>query len=268
MQTLTHREIMTKSILGLVAVLLTATAVSAQTETTKAPGWRISSFGLNVGTVHDIYQRMNLDMMYDFTQNPALLDRDLAGMDQNIYRESNGSRLGLNVTLTTDGRNDRVLHELRLGAFYSNREPMISFYDPITMDDMSSTRIIYCNIVNEVSLDGAYLLRKQIGRRGWLSAYAGLGMTLGTSFNNELVVMESTTDSTGMNVSGQDSFYEAKSSLFTRVNIPIGFQATILRKVNFNLETNLGVGVQSVFGGRSYFMPLTTGMRIGLSYNL
>ncbi len=260
---------MIKSIFGLVAILLSATTVSSQTESMKAPKWKVNSIGLNVGTVHDIYRRMNLDMMYDFTQNPALLDRDLTGMNNNLYRQSTGGRLGLNVTLTANRPNARFGHELRFGAFYSSREPMISFYDSNSeIDNFSSNRIIYCNVVNEVSLEGAYLVRKSFGKKGWFSTYTGLGITLGTSFNNQMVVMESTTDSSGMNISGQDSFYDAKSSLFTRVNMPIGIQATILRKVNINLETNIGVGVQSVFGGRNYFMPLTSGIRLGLSYNL
>ena len=259
---------MTKSIAGFVALILTST-LSAQTETsTPSTSWRLSSFGINVGTVHDVYQRMNLDMMYDFTENPALLDRDLTGMQENLYRESSGSRLGLNVSLEANRPNARFGHEIRLGAFFSNREPMISYHQSSADENFASTNIIYCNIVNEVSIEGAYLLHKTLGRRGWFSAYAGAGLSIGSSFNNQLVVMESSSDSTGMFATGNDSFYDAKSSLFTRVNIPIGIQATVLKKVNFNFETNIGVGMQSVFGGRNYFMPVTSGIRLGLSYNL
>lgn len=259
---------MTKSIVGFVAVLLTATTVSAQTETTKSPTWRLSSFGLNIGTVHDVYQRMNLDMMYDFTQNSALLDRDLTGMEEILYRESSGGRVGLNVTLSADRPNARYGHEIRLGAFFSNREPLISYHAPSEFGEASGSSIIYCNVVNEVSLEGTYLLRRSLGKKEKFSLYGGAGISLGSSFNNKLVVMESSSDSTGMFASGSDSFYAGKSSLFTRVNVPVGIQANLINRVSFNFETIIGVGMQSVFGGRNYFIPFSGGIRLGISYNL
>jgi hypothetical protein len=259
---------MTKSIVGFVAVLLTATTVSAQTETTTSPTWRLSSFGINIGTIHDVYQRMNLDMMYDFSQNSALLDRDLTGMDENLYRESSGGRVGLNVTLTADRPNARFGHEIRLGAFFSNREPLISYHEPSESGEFSGRSIIYCNIVNEVSVDGTYLLRRSLGKKEKFSVYAGAGISLGTSFKNQLVVMETSSDTTGTFEPSNDSFYDGKSSLFTRVNVPIGIQANLLNKISFNLEATIGAGMQSVYGGRSYFMPFSGGLRLGLSYNL
>jgi len=52
---------MKKISFGLALILLTATTVSAQTETTTpAPKWTIHSFGINYGSVHDRYQRYEL----------------------------------------------------------------------------------------------------------------------------------------------------------------------------------------------------------------
>ena len=68
---------MKKSIFGLVVLLLTATTVSAQSEkSNNTKAWKIGSVGINYGTVHDKYQDMSLDMMYDFTKNTALLNRN------------------------------------------------------------------------------------------------------------------------------------------------------------------------------------------------
>jgi len=261
---------MTKLMLGWVALIFMATTASAQTKTMqKTSNWRIGSIGLDIGHVHDVYQRMNLDMMYDFTRNSALLDRDLSGLKERLYRESSGNRLGLNVILKRNRPDARFDHEIRLGAFYSNREPMI-LYDYATpyFDDLSTSTVIYCNVVNEASLEGTYLLRKSFGKNDWFSTYAGLGVFLGGSFNNRLVVMESATDTEGNETLQENNFYAAKSSVFTRAQLPIGIQATVLKKVNFSLETHFGVGMQSVVGGRSYFMPTTTGLRFGVSYNL
>ncbi len=261
---------MNKSMYGLVVIMLTATTLSAQTETTeKSPNWKFSSIGVNYGSVYDRYQEMSLDMMYDFTKNPALLNRDLSGLYENLYRESSGVRFGLQTTLTAQRPNATIGHEIRLGASYSSREPMISYSDPFDIMQMEARdEIIYCNVVNEIGLDGAYILRKSFGKKGWFSAYTGAGISLGGAFNSQLVVMECSYDETGLMVSDTDSFYDAKSSMFTRLQVPIGIQFTMLKKVNFNIETAIGVGAQSVFGGRSYFMPVSTGFRLGLSYNL
>ncbi len=254
---------------GLALLLLTATTVSAQTETTNpAPKWTIHSFGINYGSVHDRYQDMSLEMMYDFTKNPALLDRNLTGLEENLYRVSTGYRLGIQTTFRAQRPNSSIGHEIRLGASWSGREPLISFSDPYNEEQMQPRdEIIYCNVVNEYGLDGAYLLRKSFGN-GWFSVYSGAGLSLGTSVNSQLVVMERSYDENGMMTSDTDSFYGAKSSLFSRVQVPIGIQFTLLQKVNFLAETRFGVGMQSMFGGRSYFMPLATGFRLGLSYNL
>ncbi|MFT5858369.1 MAG: hypothetical protein ACI865_000455 [Flavobacteriaceae bacterium] len=254
----------------LVLILTTSYWSTAQIETTpKLNKWKISSFGIEAGMIRDSYAKMDLESMSDFTKNPALLDRNLDGYTENLYRESSGRKLGANVVITRTDPSSRLTHEIRLGAFYSEREPFISY----NSNDFDATgeysSIIYCNVVHEASLDGAYILRRSVKRAKWFSTYVGIGATLGASFNNKLVVMENTVTDADFNFDeSHNETYDAKESIFTRLYLPVGIQATILGKVNVGIESNIGIGLQSVIKGKSYCMPLNTGLTLKLGYNL
>jgi hypothetical protein len=258
-------KIMRKSHLLLAAISCLAINSFGQTEV-QAKTWKISSIGGEFGFIRDSYQKMDLSTMYDLTKNPALLSRDLSGFDENLYRESGGAKIGINVSFSSPRANNWS-HEIRTGVFYSSREPMIS-YNSGEVSSGENRSIIYCNVVNELSADGAYLLRKSVGSKGWFSVYGGIGATIGSSFNNKTIVMESTFSNIIEESSFTQETYEAKSSLFTRLYVPVGFQATLFKRFNLGLETNIGIGMQSVYNGRSYFMPINTGLTTKLSFNL
>ncbi len=94
-------------------------------------------------------------------------------------------KIGVNVTLSSGLQTGNWEHEVRLGAFYSNREPLIS-YNQYSETNGDYRSIIYCNVVNEMSLDGAYILRRRSQKRQWFSLYTGLGVTAWTTINNQV----------------------------------------------------------------------------------
>lgn len=261
---------MIKSTWSWVILLFIAANASAQSEeATPTRSWKFNSVGINYGVIHDRYKEMSLDMMYDFTKNPALLDRNLTGLQEDLYRTSDGLRMGLQATLRYQSPNASLGHEIRLGGYYSGREPLISYNNGFNaIDEPMGEEIIYCNVVNEYGLDATYIVRKPLGARKIVNVYTGAGVSLGGSFNSQLVVMERSYDDTGFMTSDTDSFYGAKSSLFSRIQVPVGIQFVVANTVNINIETGLGVGMQSVFGGNSYFIPSALGYRFGLSYVL
>lgn len=258
---------MTKSII-LVALIVLSGSAFAQENTVKGKKFKLNSIGIDFGHTGDRYSKMNLESMYDLTKNPSLLDRDLNGYTSSLYRSSDGGRIGVNASFTQTGTtNDsfNTNHELRFGAYYSSREPLIS-YNRIDADGINNS-IIYCNVVQEVSLTGAYLIRKSPVKAKWFSVYAGLGVSLGSSFNDRMVVMENSYDpnnySEGTNANAS---YEAKSSFYSRVYAPIGLDVTIFNRVRLGLEGTIGVGMQNVYNGKTYGMPLSSSITTKIAY--
>lgn len=258
---------MTKSSL-LIAALTTLTFSSTAQIETEIPNnkWKISSIGGEYGFIRDSYQKMDMGTMIDFTKNPALLERDLYGYTENLYRTSSGVKLGLNVTLTSGKMTSNWSNEIRLGAFYSGREPMITYNSGSGFDDDHSS-IIYCNVVNEISLDGAYIFRRTSDKFDWFSVYGGIGVNLGSSFSSKLIVMENDFNFQNEDWNFTQESYDAKSSVFSRVYLPVGMQFTLFKHYNLGLESNIGIGMQSVVKGRSYLMPLNTGLTAKIGYN-
>jgi hypothetical protein len=224
--------------------------------------WTISSFSLTAGMQNDRYMKMDLETMRELTANPSLLDRNLDGYDEQLNRNSSGIRLGGSITLrsanqTTNGF-DR---EVRIGAYYSTREPVVYFTN--TVNEITSS-ILYCNLVNEVSIDGAYLLSKRPARIERLKMYTGIGLSIGSTFNNKSIVMESTY---GEDVSTySEDKYRGKSGLISRLYLPVGMEFTVLKKLALGLEGNLGVGMQNVYSGKSYLIPVTSSLQAKLTY--
>lgn len=257
-------------------LILAITAVSSASfaqKSTKVPALKLNSFGIEFGLITDRYQQMNLETMHDLTQNPALLSRDLSGLNTNFHRNTAGGRVGVNLSFTPYNSVDNSYNtsrEIRFGATFTNSEPMVS-YNRNDMEGNSSS-IIYCNLVNEVSVNGAYLVKKSPVKAPWLSVYAGLGASLGTSFNTKMFVMENEytfdEETQTTNRIEETNEYASKSSFYGRVYAPIGVNATILKKVQIGLEGTLGTGMQSVYGGKTYFMPFSGGFKTTLSYKL
>ncbi|MCH2223554.1 MAG: hypothetical protein MK066_02200 [Crocinitomicaceae bacterium] len=255
-----------KKTLLILVIATVSSSVFSQKSTEKASSLKLNSIGVELGVNLDIYQNMNLQTMHDLTQNPALLSRDLTDHNATFYRNSFGGRFGINASFTPANAS----REIRFGASYIVSEPMIS-YDRNEMNGNSHS-IIYCNMVNEVNLNGAYLFKKSPVIAPWLNFYAGVGTSLGSSFNNQMVVMENTNtiDQTTeeSTFTHETDFYASKSSFYGRIYAPLGISATILRKVRFGIEGTIGTGVQSVYGGKTYFMPFSGGLKTTLAYVL
>ncbi len=252
----------------IIALIAISGSAIAQETTVKPKKLKLTSIGIDFGVVADRYAKMDLEAMYDLTKNPALLDRDLNGYESSLYGSSGGGRFGINASFTPfSSANDsyNTNHEVRFGAYYSLREPLIS-YDR-TEADGTHKSIIYCNMVQEFSLNGAYLIRKSPANAKWFSVYAGLGASLGSSFNDKMVVMERSYNGDYSTVgTNENAFYEAKSSFYSRVYAPLGLDVTIFNRVRLGLEATFGLGMQNVYGGKTYAMPFSSSITTKLVY--
>lgn len=252
----------------LFALIAISGSTIAQETTVKVKKLKLNSIGVDFGYAGDRYSKMNLESMYDLTKNPALLDRDLNDYTSSLYRSSEGGRFGINASFTpfsTANDSYNTNHEIRFGAYFSSREPLIS-YDRTDVNGNHNS-IIYCNMVREISLTGAYLIRKSPAKAKWFSVYAGLGASLGTSFNDKMVVMENSySPNDYMSGTFDIEVYEAKSSFYSRVYAPLGMDVTIFNRVRLGLEATVGVGMQNVYGGKTYLMPLSGSITTKLAF--
>lgn len=257
-----------KPIVLFVLIAISGTSFAQKSTTDKVKKLKLNSIGVDFGVTADRFSKMNLESMYDLTKNPALLDRDLEGYSSSLYRSASGGRFGINASFTPfSAVNDsyNTNHEIRFGAYFSSREPLISYNK--TDANGTTNSIIYCNMVREVSLTGAYLLRASPANAKWFGVYAGLGMSLGSSFNDKMVVMQSSFNSEQMSYESLgNETYEGKSSFFTRVYVPLGLDITIARRIRLGLEGQVGIGMQNVYNGRTNLMPVTGSITTKLAF--
>ncbi|NRA13173.1 MAG: hypothetical protein HRT57_14590 [Crocinitomicaceae bacterium] len=70
------------------------------------------------------------------------------------------------------------------------------------------------------------------------------------------------------NSSRTETAYEGKSSIFTRAYAPVGIRFQLFKHFNIGLETNIGIGIQSVVGGQTYLIPMNTSVQALVSWPL
>ena len=254
-----------RNFLSLALSIVLASTISAQE---KFPAnYKIQSAGLAVGMISDSYQKMDLEAMRDFTQNPQLMDRNLDGYVEELYRISEGSAVEASISLAPyDYANQQYStnREIRIGLMYSEREPMIEY---IKNGNRNTEDIIYCALVDEVALRVAYLWKGQSNLLPNFNYYAGVSFNAGAAINNQLLIMENVMNEEGF-VEYREEYLEAKTSVYTRYSVPIGVNYTFFDKVSLGLETSLGMGVQSVVGGKNYWIPFSMSFSPRLSYIL
>ena len=265
--------------------LLISVFSSGMAQSTKLSPLKLSSINFSFGFYSDIYQRMDMDAMRDISTNTAIFNQNLDGYTESLWRESSGTLIVLDAQfyrlnpLTQEYDRNKIV---RFGISYSEREPAVS-YNKTSVDSNGMRQvqysIVYCNVQNEVNLNGAYIWKSGGNQKRILRFYAGLGGNMGLTFNDEMIVMQNT-NTTVMDSTGKFQYYNqrydsqddiivpARTALFLRAYAPVGVELNVW-KAKLGLEGSAGFGMHQIMGGRTYFMPFNYSLnfRLGINFN-
>jgi hypothetical protein len=241
--------------------------------TAKLKKWSLIQYDFGLGVDYDHYNKMSLNQLMSFAENPDEMERDLQGLDEDFTKKTAGLALYLNLSFsplekgTQKYRNNR---ELRLGiGFHSPKESMVSYKNK----DMD-TSIVYCNLHREITAEAAYLVKWNWGKKKRLNCYIGASMNASVSFSNEMLLIAGQYFEPGAHPSSQENFientsrYDAKSVAYTRMFIPYGIHYQMAGQWSIGFDSRRGIGVQSILGGESNYIRKTGVFSLGAKYQL
>lgn len=239
----------------------------------KIKKWKYTQFDFGVGIDQDHFYRMSLSRLMAFAENPEDLQRDLAGMEEEVSTSTAGLSLYLNRSFSPWSeslgkyRENRVI---RVGVgLHSPKESMISY-----KNESLDTSIVFCNRHGEFTLEAAYLERGTWGKRDQFTWYWGGGFNASASFSNEMIIMEGQYFEKGAHPSTQVSlpenttFFIARPVTYARFYIPYGVHAKVGEKWTVGFDARRGFGVQSILGGESNFIRKTGSFVLGAKYTI
>jgi len=222
-----------------------------------------------IGVDNDHYGSMSLDEISAFAKHPEEIQRDLSGLVEEATTVTRGAALYVNFGYTplnkSTGtyRNDR---EWRFGVgLHSGKESMLSY-----KNEELDTTIVYCNLQSEITIEGAYLFKGRWGKRfHW---YYGAGMSLGSTFNNQIMLIASRYLKPGQHPSEQENneentkTYAAKSVQYGRFYIPYGIGYGINNNLIIGFDFKTGIGFQKIPGHSVNYIKKTGAFVLGVKY--
>lgn len=255
-----------------ISVLLMITAlpflVMSQSDTTKKSKFILASVSFEMGPMLDRYSTVDLDMMYDLTSNPSEIERDLTGHDVLYDRDVEGSKIGASIALIPLNKKDNdysTVGEIRVGLFYKVRGTHLSY--SFTNASGAYKAVSYSTRFKELSVHGSYVWKYNPKFAKRFTLHAGLGLGLGSTFNDKTSVAEII--SSGLPSEVPNSIfnqYKGRSSLFLRPFVPIGIDFAISDRFDIGIQSYFGVGLQQVYGGENYFIPISGSVGLKASY--
>lgn len=226
------------------------------------------SIGFEAGQGIDRYDRINLEMMYDLTKNPELLDRNLDGHKITTDRIIAGSRVGLHLAFIPTKKNideQTSTDEIRVGIVYSVRGTNVDYFK--LDSDGSMYSVNYSARFKEVSLHGAYVWKFSPKSARRFTFYGGAGLGIGSTVYDKTSVAE--------HISGGQpneipfsifNVYKGNSSLIIRPYIPLGIDFALMERFDIGISGSTGMAIQKVYGGESYLIPFSASISAKLSY--
>ena len=252
----------------LLSLLLLSGHAHSQTQDSLKRPFILASMSFEWGQMQDRYTEINLATMYDLTKNPTDLDRDLSAHSVLYDRLVTGSRLGFSIALIPFSKkigDYSTTSELRIGLFYSVRGTHLSYNFQDTSGAIQETN--YSTRFKELSATAAYVWKynPKFAERFTLSG--GLGLGIGSTLFDKTSVAEHFSQG-GLNEIPFSKFnvYEGKSSLFTRLFVPLGIDFALSERFDIGLTATAGMGFQTVYGGGNYTIPLSGSLAVRLSY--
>ncbi|MEZ4887336.1 MAG: hypothetical protein R3E32_21570 [Chitinophagales bacterium] len=235
------------------------TIPNSENSTPKIKKWKLANIGVYTGSYIDNYTNITqkgLESMIRGGVIPSIGMGDLKA-NENYIAEMEGGRFGAYVSLHPfDYKQQRrnLNQELRLGLSMTlDRELMLDYYG--FDDNRQWHNLTYCLIENELMLSATYFFKKRIG--SIINLYAGPGANIGTTFNNRMLAW-------GSDIENMDT--KASASTYTRLYGEAGLSLRVLKGVTFTAESQLGIGMQIVHGGKNNIVSNTNAISLGLQY--
>lgn len=255
-----------KHLLWTLCIFISFQSIQAQqtipdlnSSTPKIKKWKIANIGVFTGSYIDNYSNVTQQGLESMIRGGAVPSIGIENLSENTdyYAAMEGGRLGVYFSLNPfsyeqQGRNFN--QELRLGvSLTTGRELMLDYYG---FDENRKRRsLTYCLVENEFVVSASYRFKKHIGRS--IEIYAGPGANIGTTFDNEMLAWGDEVD-----------FFtsRASASTYTRLYGEAGLALRVFKGITFTAETQLGVGMQIVHGGKNNFVSNTNAFSLGLQY--
>jgi len=236
------------------------TSIFAQTNPSSAPkALKIGAFNMQLGIKWNQFQSMSHEDLLLFAKDPEAMNRDLSNLTEEANAMTAGGVFNLGFSFSPLNRstgNYRTDREFQFGvSLTSDKEAMVSFKN----EDLD-TSIVFCNLHQEFSLEGAYVVRGNWGRK-W-EWYLGGGMNAGFTYGNEMMLIEGQYFEPGQHPSLQPvdevapivESYEAKNVFYTRAYIPFGIHYKIGEYWSIGLDMRKGMGLQMIGTEKVNFM--------------
>ncbi len=226
--------------------------------TPKIKKWKIANVGVQTGSYIDNYSNITQQGLQSMIRG-NVVPMVLVDLKENsdYYAAMEGGRLSAYISLNPfnfEQGNRNFNQELRLGLSMTlDRELMLDYYG--FDENRQRHNLTYCLVENEFMVSATYLFKKHIGRH--ISVYAGPGANIGTTFDNQMLAW-------GSDIEFFDS--KASASIYTRLYGEAGLSLRVLKGITFTAETQLGVGMQIVHGGKNNIVSSTNAISLGLQY--
>lgn len=230
--------------------------------------FRVMNLDLTTGLAFDRFPNMSLNHMMQFAENPAEIERDLTGMDENIENSASGLVLNANVAfspLDPKTGDYSTKREIRLGlGLTSPKEAMVTY-----QSEVLDTSLVFCNLHGEFNVAGDYLFKGTWGKKERWNWFVGVGANVGASYGNEMILIPGRYYDPEEHPSEQPNSmdnmqtYQAKNVYYARAYVPYGLHYRF-EEFSVGIECRRGLGIQKIEGSPANFMDKSSAFLIGM----
>ena len=231
--------------------------------------WQVNQFNIGLGLDGDNFTAMSLEHILVFAKNPREMYRDLKDFNEEATTQTYGLALYSSVSFSPLNKMTgkyKSNQELQLGiGIHTPKEAMVSY-----KNEQMDSSIVFCNLHGELTLEAAYL-KRHIWNERW-HWYWGAGINVGSSFNNEMMLISGQYFEEGEHPSTQQSLennvetYKAKSVFYSRVYVPYGLHYATSKYWTFGFDLRTGIGMQLIEGEKANFIKKTGTFALGAKY--
>lgn len=250
------------------AMMLISLNSSAQSNISDAPKWRLFTMHWTLGVDVNNFKEMSHADLMNLSSEPELLQHDLSIFQEDARTTTGGGMASFRWSLSPSLSDDAISKEVQMGiTYYGEKEAMVSF-----KNEALDTSLVFCNVHSEIALELAYVFSGVWGT-GW-KWYLGMGLNGGTTFQNQMILLEGEYFEPGQHPSNQEVsmsdpvFSEAKSIRYARAYIPFGLHYHLSPRLSLGLDMRKGFGWQMVPGNKPNFIKTNMQFGLGLSYSL
>jgi len=250
------------------------TSLTAQNNSFSTPkSLRLGAFNMQLGVNFNQFQSMSHNELMLFAKDPEAMQRDLSNLTEEANAMTAAGVFNLSFSFSPLDRssgNYRMDREIQFGvSLETDKEAMVSFKN----QDMD-TSIVFCNLHQEFSVEGAYIFRGNMGRK-W-EWYVGTGMNAGLTYGNEMMLISGKYFEPGQHpslqpvdeVAPQIESFDAKNVFYSRAYIPFGLHYKVGEFWSFGIDMRKGIGLQMIGTEKLNFIRKTGMFALGARLRL